>query len=96
MQQKTIIIGGRTFRIDRKAIGHTFTGAYTIIDAYRRPSCTKIDIWNNWVRWALNTDARICVESANSQTFTISGDVECDGVTYYLYITPTYRRVYPR
>lgn len=91
----TIDIGYKTFAIDRKAIGHVYTGKRTIWDAYRRPSFNKERIWNEWARWADEVGARICIESANSQIFTISGSVVVDDIPYFIYVTPTYWRVYP-
>lgn len=92
---KTITIGTRIFRIDRKAIGHTYTGECTLDQVYRNPSAVKRYHWQGWLYWADQVGAKICVESANSQIYTISGLVTVDGVPYYLYITPTYWRVYP-
>ena len=75
-----------------------------IDEAYKRPSNTKIDIYNSWWKWYTElenlTDCETSVDfgrfgvcSYNSNFFTLSGLVHRGEKDIYLYITSSHDKV---
>lgn len=63
---------------------------------YQKPSCTKRQIWEGWVRWAREHNARLWINGANCMTFSIVGTViDNDGTPWNLFITKSHWRATP-
>ena len=78
---KKIELNGRIFEAREKyrdfkgeTVEQYFNPRYTyndIFDAYDRPSQAKIEIWNDWERWAREQGFSVWIESRNCFMFTI-------------------------
>ena len=94
MAKKTMEINGRTFEV---VSGSNFYRQLhphrSLWDCYNQPSKTKEDIYNDWLKWAVDTDIEsfgLC--SYNCNFFTLSGlylDFET-GDSYFIKITPSH------
>ena len=67
---------------------------------YDRPSQTKINIWQKWVKWSNTCEHgkvwAFEIAAHNCMMFTIAGLYEDeDGNEYNLYITRDHNRAYP-
>ena len=91
MAKKTITINERTFElVNRQGVYRDLYPHRSIWDCYNRPSRTKEEIYEDWLKWAVDTDVEsfgVC--SYNCNFFTLTGlfynnDDEC----YFLKITP--------
>lgn len=104
-------IGGRTFEYEYyKSTGEaisstcTYEGIMTrsanreedLDNFYARPSYAKQQIWEEWVRWAREHNARLWINGANCMTFSIVGTViDDDGMPWNLHITKAHWRATP-
>lgn len=97
-KKERIEINGETFSIegttDTLYIPIQPNYEYDIFHHYDRPSVTKVEIWNDWLKWAYESDALLEITSHNCFRFTIRGNVEYNGKLYNLYITECYNRAY--
>ena len=70
-------------------------GYLDIFGAYDRPSTTKVNIWNYWVKTLREMGCYdYCITSNNTFQFTISGHLEYDGKEYFVKITPNHNYLY--
>ena len=66
-------------------------GYRSIFDAYKNPSDTKVAIYHDWERFAVEHGADICtVLGANCFMFTMAIVYNEDGNRILLYITPNH------
>ena len=98
---KTLEINGVTFELTepRKTVEliykKGFGSSFDIYKWYERPSTYKISIWEDWLKWALNSNGvfsfNIC--SANTFMFSIEGCYRSEsGDWYNLFITRDHNR----
>lgn len=101
---KTLTINGVDFQLinPRKYEVKPFTGWFcdenAIFNCYERPSLSKIRIWNDWLKWARDTEGVFGFEilSYNCMQFTIGGGYKDEkGKEYVIYITKAHNRIYP-
>ena len=62
---------------------------------YQRPSIYKVNIWEEWLQWATETEGIMVFEitSANCNTFAIKGIyMDENGQAYNLWITKAHNR----
>ena len=93
MAKKTITINERTFElVSRQGVYREIHPHRSIWDCYSKPSRTKVEIYEDWLKWAVEADVEsfgVC--GYNCNIFTLTGlfynnDDEC----YFLKITPTH------
>ena len=94
-----IIIGSECFEVHRSKYVNVSQLAYAsgrkLHHCYARPSTAKSYIYDKWERWAYENDIHYFgISSYNSQTFTLQGLVDVDGVTYILIITKAHNYAY--
>ena len=67
----------------------------TILQAYRKSSQAKQQIYAYWTKWALESHVRhLTVASKNTNMFTLNGLLDLDGETYAFIITKTRQELY--
>jgi hypothetical protein len=104
---KTIEINGRTFEVvnkrDKESLKsqirrHKDNFSYRDIwDAYGRPSCTKVHIWDEWKNWQSQTKdvTYFEVAGAGSHAFSIEGVyTDAQGNEGLMRITKCYDRIF--
>lgn len=93
MKRKTIEINDRTFelRTEHSCYRNLYAGR-SVWDCYDRPSRTKEDIYNDWLKWAVDADVdSFGVSSYNCHLFTLSGIYHApNGDSYFIRITPAH------
>ena len=76
---------------------YTVSKVKSLDDCYDRPSQTKKDIYNYWMRWSQSvTDLyTFDVDTYNTSVFTLSGVIEyTHGMVEVIHITPTKHILY--
>ena len=101
---KTIEINGKVFEVIKPKnpieanLRYTFGCDNDIYNFYDKPSLYKVEIWHEWVEWAMNTDnvASFYISGANCMQFSIMGCYQdpSTGKVYNLYITRNHNRAY--
>lgn len=92
---RTLELNGVTFKVTKprnpvRPFSGWFCDENAIYNCYDRPSEYKVAIWNDWLKWARETDGVTGFEisSYNCMQFTISGFyVDENGNEYNIYIT---------
>ena len=86
---KQLVLNGVTFKVTNprtpvRPFSGWFCDENEIFNCYERPSLTKIAIWNDWLKWARETEG---VTGYNCMQFTISGFyVDENGNEYNIHI----------
>lgn len=96
-KEKCIAINGVKFELDGECkLGTNFRhGTASIYDAYKKPSVSKIDVWESWGRWCREMETcELWVSSSNSNYFSIEGVCRWHGIPYFLRITYAHNRAY--
>lgn len=99
MGKVVITFNGRTFE-DRTGKKHIRISieSYDLSGVYGKPSTTKKEIWEDWLKWATEVEkvsARVeyvslWINSHNCNMFTIGGKIVYNsGDIAHIYITPT-------
>ena len=90
MRKQYIKIGNELFELKESV---AFTRIYkTLNDCYTRPSNTKKEIYDFWLKWFYENSNNaldfITIYSYNTYMFTLVGSIEINNVKYRFYITP--------
>lgn len=92
-----ITINNERFELKKSKFGgRPIYHALDIFEAYERPSYIKERIFNEWKKWAYDSEVDYFgINSYNCNMFTLTGQwTDNDGVDYYLYITKTKQEAY--
>lgn len=90
-RKKAVCISGKHFDVCNLACMPDKTR--TLYDCYKKPSTSKILIYNDWLDWlhevSENVNDYLTITSYNFARFTLSGYVTHNNQTYRLCISPT-------
>lgn len=92
-RKKVVCISGKYFEVCNHLYCSSDKGVRTLYDCYKKPSISKILIYDDWMDWldgvSENANDYLTVDSYNYARFSLSGYVTYKNQTYVVYITPT-------